>query len=1004
MNETQSSTAQDTTFFYIGYRVGGSEKTFDHDNITGQVITINNHGFGAVGTKVYVNYTEGDSQIPYLLDGSNFLMEITSADSLTMVDGHISYPGTGNGHKFTLNNSLIAFLPDEDYEIPILNLGTEQVSKIAHLNNILIINTAVSVYFIYWDYDDMEYRQLTHPELPILSLPKSDLDEVFNAMYKERIQLDADGDIMTCKALIAGDYPEFPEYFSKLVDYMANKKKNNAYVESYVMIIVAYRLFDGSFIMHSQPLITYIGNMQSRFYLKATNDVTEYYINRNSGYREIYAGSPKLTINNINMVSLADEWKDIISGLTIFMTRPLPFFTMPQTGTGYKWKTRQDTVPPANPIEGTFYIQQSDAIKVMIDDPVYYRVKEVSWEDLTTGPMKQTIDLGLNAEDIKTEFNYYLPIDSFTHHRLLSAEQYIFNRRLHQGNITTIFGKADSQLLTDAYFDETEKGEGYTKVNTNTVFPNCEFWIEVSIRTNSGNRYILQQFTPNVYLQGDLSYTPGGEYPGGFGSGSGSWSLSGSSGPIEGTGPLGPSGDYPMCIIPFMPIISYPDPRAFKMRIMVRRPRKTPPYDQTYHSLYTFDLKAHPFLSMAYWANYTKIETLWTQGGEEDPDYYGYEHLLISLANDTVLHETTPETDNRYYLDENRLQVSRIDNPFVGEAKHSYQVGGQDSKILGIATSSVQVSDGQFGEFPLFIFTNEGVYTLRQGIDPAILYSTISPVSKERLLPGTICEIGAGIIYCTADGVKLMSGTSVKNLSESMLLGSDNHLVGDADYLKLINGEGLAVVDLWGLLDAVDFKQYIAGATIAFDSYQSEIIICNPTYDYSYLYNLKFDVWSKISQTWDYFIVINPKFYGVNVGTLKDMEAENAGADKSFMIQTKPLKLESQGFKTIERTVIRQYLECGVSEQSTSSSGGAVDIPMAEGVYLFGTGNGTEWKLLRGVNVKRTTSKYAVTRIVIPASFVSVRYLIILIVGKSSEYRFSHLEIMFSHKIQNKIR
>lgn len=931
LNETESSTGDETTFFYIGYRPASESSS-------------------------------SGSTLP--------------------------------------TNQIIAFLPNEQYEKVILDLGEEEATNINHLNNVLIINTATNVHFLYWNYDKFEYIELNQPVLPSMSI-RSDLgdDEPFHATQKN---------VQTSGIEYEEEFAaDFPDYYSKCVDFIKNKKDENMVTESYVMVMVAYRLFDGSFIMHSQPLMVYCGTQWASYRYIYAGDVDK--VER--GYFDISAAKPILKLYTDRLKDLAEPWKDIISGLTVFMTRPQPFFTFPQSKTGYTWKAQINHVGEGKKLAdiGIDYMPQSKAVKDMVDDPVYYRVNEISWNALTKSPfISKSLDLGFNPDNVKQDFNYYAPIDSFTHHRLLSQVQYVYNRRLHQGGVTTIFGDADTQLMVDPAFDETLQGDGYTKLSFMSAFPgDWDFWAEVSIRTSSGDRVVLTKFDKmlsKAYYKGSMGYDPGGT--GQDSSRSGSWSLSSSGSTIRGTGPLDPNGD-PVFTIPFMPILSYADPRAYKLRILI-----TQGNGQLWYELKSFDLKAHPFLAMAYYANYVKILNAWTSdsgsGNWEDPEYYGFQHFLFTISANTTLHQIQKPTENRLYFDENRLQVSRIDNPFVNEAKHSYQIGGQDSSILGLATSSVQVSDGQFGEFPLFIFTNEGIYTLRQGTDPAILYSSISPVSKERLIPGTLCEVADGIIYATVDGVKLLSGTQVKNISENILLNANNPLVGNADYESLIGGTGRAVVDLRGYLDAADFRRYMNGAKIAYDSYQNEVILCNPSYQYTYIYNIRADVWFKSLDMWSDFITIPPKYYGVKADRLDDMEQENENEDKSILIQTKPIKLGSQGFKSLSRIVIRQHLTQGYSEQSTSgsSSGSASATPIdeIEGAYLFGSGDGSEWKLIRGVNIDTVAGKHGIHRIVMPMANVSLRYIILLLVAKVTTFDFSHIEVSFFNKMQNKLR
>lgn len=995
LDETESSTGDDTTFFYIGYRekVNTTKKLFSHGDIgvaPANTVTFgSNHGFGENGETVELQFTKGTSRIEGLTDGALYHAVITSSKIITLTDGNMISQGIGHDHGFrkVIGDELIAFLPNDNYEKRILFLDGEEITGITHLNNILIVNTTENVYFILWNYDSLEYVIMEHPVLPALSIS-----------YKE------EGDMF--KTEITGEPGiefDYPDAYSKTSDFVSNSKKENNITESYVLVSVAYRLFDGSFIMHSQPIIAYIGRQQAnRYHTVHTNNQQEP-TSWDKGYQDIYTGKPVLKlITNPTVVNLAEQWKDVISGLTVFMTRPTSFFSFPQSEEGYTWKFHSQIDYPdgLNVQYIKHYMPNTKNLKDLVDDPVYYRVNEMPWDELMKSPSLKSIELGFNSDNIKQDFSYYQPNDSFTHHRLLSNIQYVFNRRLHLADVTTVFGPVDTQLLTDPAFQDTVEGEGFTPVSTAYMLPDLEFYVEVSLRTGSGNRYILQSFVPKIYAWPSTYYDPG---QGNEGSGSGSWAVSVSGSVLEGYGPLAPGGD-PYFVMPLMPIISYPDPRAFYMRILIKDKQTG-----LYYTLFNMTLKAHPFMTMAYYANFTKIYTEWTSLGEEDPEYYGYMHTLLSVANSSPagLHQTTPQTDSRYYKDENRLQVSRIDNPFVNEAKHSYQVGGQDSKILGLATSSVQVSDGQFGEFPLFIFTNEGVYTLRQGVDPAILYSSISPVSKERLIPGTLCEIGDGIIYCTVDGVKLLSGTTVKNISESILLNSDNLLFNNTDYKLLMKGLDRAIVNLYPYLDAADFKRYLNGVKIAYDSYEGEVILCNPSYQYSYIYNLRADAWFKSLSTWDSFIMIQPKYYGVKEDHLEDLEQENKNEDKSVLIQTKPIKLGSQGFKSVSRIVVRQHLIEGVAEQSTSDSGSGSNVQPTneiEGIYLFGSGDGTEYKLIRGVNVDKSISKHGIHRIVIPMSNVSLRYMIIVLVAKTTNFDFSHLEFSYFHKMQNKLR
>lgn len=910
---------------------------------------------------------------------------LNDTESSTGEDTDFFYIGYKNDDGSQL---IVAFLPEENYEIVLLYY-CEEIEAFTHINNIMIAYGAdgQTLYTFYWDYDAKEYVFLNTPSLPRMSLWRGwvDWDNPFHARQKNYQFDDVDHKFLA----------DFPDYYSKVMDYTKNKREENEIVESYVIVVVAWRLWDGSFMMHSQPMICYCGKMEATYQYMSAGDVQA--VER--GYYDLHGTKPILMVDTENISTVKERWGGLIQGLTIFMTKPVSFYTYPQSREGYSWKKRSefgvgDGWEAID--EGEEFMPWNKAIKDMVDDPIYYRVNEIPWSQIESDVTRFDITLGFNSENISKDLNYYLPTDNFTHNKLLSKNQYVFNRRLHQGQLTIQFGAIDTQLLTDYFFDETPLGSGYERMSAGEVMPDVTFWAEVTIKTDSGNRYVLQSFAPNVFQsidQGDNRE----------GSGSGSYSGSGS----ESGG--GRSTEDEIVTIPFMPIVSYADPRATKLRILAEK-------NNVYYEIQVFTLRAHPFMTMAYYANYDDVLNSFvvTQDGE-DPEYKCYKHLLVSVDNTPeeiiggeadrtpYFDVTTIQTDNRYYLDENRLQVSRIDNPFVNEAKHSYQIGGQDSKIIGLATSSIQVSEGQYGEFPLFIFTNEGVYTLKQGIDPAILYSSISPVSKERLIPGTICEISQGIVYATSDGVKLLSGTSIKNLSDGIMTGFDNPLLANDEYNDLLDGTTINNINIYDYIDSQPFQTYLNGAKFAFDSYESELIVCNPDYNYSYIYNLKFNLWYKIDQTWDYFIVIPPKYYGVKDDALVDMEGTSGIirlASNNILIQTKPIKLGSQGYKQISRIIIRQEIDALGGEESTSSE---LSMSADEGVYLFGSVDGTEWKLLRGVAPKASEDDQ-ILRVVIPMPHVAIRYLIIVIAANARFMKFSHIELQYTDTLQNKLR
>ena len=88
------------------------------------------------------------------------------------------------------------------------------------------------------------------------------------------------------------------------------------------------------------------------------------------------------------------------------------------------------------------------------------------------------------------------------------------------------------------------------------------------------------------------------------------------------------------------------------------------------------------------------------------------------------------ETD-RTLIYRNAMKVSSVNNPFYFPAETTYTIG--TGTILNAGTNAQRMSEGQFGQYDLYVLTTEGMYSLDTGTE--ISYNRQSPAS---LIPGTI--------------------------------------------------------------------------------------------------------------------------------------------------------------------------------------------------------------------------------------------------------------------------
>lgn len=314
------------------------------------------------------------------------------------------------------------------------------------------------------------------------------------------------------------------------------------------------------------------------------------------------------------------------------------------------------------------------------------------------------------------------------------------------------------------------------------------------------------------------------------------------------------------------------------------------------------------------------------------------------------------------YWDGDRVQATEFQNPFYFPAINSYRVEGF---ILGMAINAVALSQGQFGQFPIFTFTTRSIWALDIG-DGDILITRVRPLS------GTICinsrsilGIDGGVIFMSNEGLMILSGVNPISISD-MIAGSPiSPTEGQLTYEHIINDPNTYQPKPY--LDAyqtpsVTFETYATGANIAFSivtlsngTVEKEIIVSNPAYTYSYVYNIISKAWHKITQSWDTFIHDYSKTLGTkyenSVFNLDDLTAEVEDAEQGIMVhmETRPIKFgEEISFKKIMRTLLYGYLNPETEKPFT--------------FYLFGSVDGQHWFVQQASNVITPNDKAVLGR------------------------------------------
>ena len=424
----------------------------------------------------------------------------------------------------------------------------------------------------------------------------------------------------------------------------------------------------------------------------------------------------------------------------------------------------------------------------------------------------------------------------------------------------------------------------------------------------------------------------------------------------------------------FNSVIGYPDRRAYHMKIY----HKTDLTGGKQTKLLDVDLKASEKYNFSYY----------TSGAHETIEA-GFSFITVSYTDPYATAEfvdLTSEGDVIY--DENRVQISELNNPLYFPAENSYQVG--TGEILAVATNSEPLSQGQFGEYPLIVFTTKGIWTLLQGSGD-VLFSNILPLNGEVASSrDQIVSLSQGVTYSTKEGLFLISGRNVQDITQMLVGRINTDFQANAQYLFGINNQ--STVQLVNNLSTVDAKSYILGANVGFDKDNNELVISNDNYDYSYVMNFDSGAWYKISASYAYFINKYPKLLAVKRYTTLDhvysLSDEHFEQEVHTLITTRPLKLGAGNtFKLLHRVIQRCEIE---TKENTFA-----------GFYIFGSNDLRKWQLLQGVDKKSGK----ITDLFTTRSHVKCKYFIVVLSAQLKEgSSINELDLQHYLKLSNKLR
>ena len=259
----------------------------------------------------------------------------------------------------------------------------------------------------------------------------------------------------------------------------------------------------------------------------------------------------------------------------------------------------------------------------------------------------------------------------------------------------------------------------------------------------------------------------------------------------------------------------FPDNRAYKMLIKIT----SQDGDVTTVTYQEYDMLPHPYLDCAYYYGglSRQLNSLGTIRGE-----FNYP---VNALDDT----------------DNKIFISEINKPFEfpDASKYTFQ-----SKVLSVAIATTALSQGQFGQFPLYVFTEDGIWAMETAADGSFV--TSKPLSREVCInPDAICPIDNAVVFVTNKAVMMISGSQVANISPFM---NGRHYTPNDSAKNLIRKEEGFTDLVPAIADDDPFMRFMSDAKTAYDYTGQRLIFISPSNTgFQYVYKIDTQTWHKVA-------------------------------------------------------------------------------------------------------------------------------------------------------------
>lgn len=753
-----------------------------------------------------------DGEMEELYNLVNFngeLRPVVQPDSIQVASGTtllgnllFVHKNEGFEHFITFDGSTLRSYDYIDSElknrITLTSFTTETLIDIKSVGNTLIVLTDKDIHYFLWKRDNLNYKYLgTEIPFPVINFDQQSVSTFSDGSTIDKIWSVTFSDYAVNIAKIVNwqgyDFPSWgADRMKELYETLAQtdmefenavKGPLHAFLEKLskeglhvypFFIRYALRMYDGSLIKHSMPLLILPSKFMA-FQVGIINPSTDNKI----GYQ--FERISKLVYSH-PIINDLNNYRDLVQSIDVFMSEPIYTYIYDGHfngvyGTDY-WNSDPDS---PDKLFGGITKSREDILNEISSVGNFYYIYSISIDDLQTAASNKEI----KVENLNALANRETMVDDYlSHDKLIAGNGYTYNNKLH------LSGVRRKPFLGF-------KLEGLRSYYYNT---------DNEANHNVGNRAFVF-------------------YPGN----SKKLLLSG-----------GSSGAYREKFI---------------------------------------WLKEHSRLNGNYYL---------------DPNLDNINVNDVNSTSTTIFDvEVAFGRQSSVIVEPNKLFVSAFQNPFhfPVESRITLPV----SNIIAMASNTEAISQGQFGQFPLFVFTDDGIWALE--VNQEGKYMARQPVSREVAINRNILQMDNTLAFITAKGITILNGSQTECISD--IIKDNNTRASKLNLTSFIN----AVIpenertEMQNIYQTADIEQFLKDANLAYEYINGtgRVYAINEGYKYAYVFDILSKTWSKVKS--DYKRAVNnyPDAYVQSTdGTIKILSSLGQSQENiRVMFITRPIKLEN---------------------------------------------------------------------------------------------------------------